>query len=544
MRLSDLLADVRRRAPALLGEAAFPTGDDDPDVVDVAQDHAKVRPGSLFVARVGARFDAHAMAAEAVRRGAVAVVGEHDARRPAGEGPDAATLGALGVPYLRVPDARRVLPFLAAAVHGHPSEALRVLGVTGTDGKTTTSYLLHWLLSETHPTGLVSTAGIRMGDETFALEGHFTTPEAPEVQALLARFRDAGASHVVLESSSHGFALHRLDAVRYAVAAWTNLSPEHLDHHGTLASYRDAKATLVRRAPLAVLNRDEPDFAYFAAAVGVEANDANDANDANATATDGAEARGENDAARRRPVVTYGAHPDADVRILAIEERSGALAMQLQIDGTRHTAVLPMVGSYNAWNAAAAVAVARLEGVATQRALARLATFPGVPGRMQVVQAEPFSIVVDFAHTAPALAKALAAVRAAAGGEHGGRVIVVVGAAGERDPGKRAPIGAAAVRHADLAVFTEEDSRSEPIAAILEQMAEGARATGAREGDRFVRVADRRAAIAHAFAHARPGDVVVLAGKGHERTLERADEVLDWDEAAEARRIARMGRPY
>jgi UDP-N-acetylmuramoyl-L-alanyl-D-glutamate--2,6-diaminopimelate ligase len=544
VRLSDLVADVQRRAPALLGDAAALTadraggatpptphragganGDRDPDVVDVAQDHVRVRPGSLFVARVGARFDAHAVAAEAVRRGAVAVVGENDAREPAGDGPNPPALGALGVPYLRVPDARRVLPYLAAAVHGHPSEALRVLGVTGTDGKTTTSYLLHWLLSEAHPTGLVSTAGIRMGDDTIALEGHFTTPEAPEVQAFLARFRDAGASHVVLESSSHGFALHRLDAVRYAVAAWTNLSPEHLDHHGTLEAYRDAKATLVRRAPLAVLNRDEPDFAFFAAAVGAEARDANDAG-------------------QRNPVVTYGAHPDADVRILAVEERPGALALRLQIDGTRHTAELPMVGSYNAWNAAAAVAVARVEGVATERALARLATFPGVPGRMQVVQSEPFSIVVDFAHTAPALEKALAAVRPTARAGAGGRVIVVVGAAGERDPGKRAPIGAAAVRHADLAVFTEEDSRSEPIETILESMAGGARATGAREDEHFVRIPDRRAAIAHAFARARPGDVVVLAGKGHERTLERADEVLDWDEAAEARRIARTGRPY
>ncbi|MFO7544932.1 MAG: UDP-N-acetylmuramoyl-L-alanyl-D-glutamate--2,6-diaminopimelate ligase [Trueperaceae bacterium] len=541
MRLSDLLADVRRRAPALLGDAASPrgarigdatadrigdpSGDQDPDVVAVVQDHTRVRPGALFVARVGARFDAHVLAAGAVRRGAVAVVGERDAHDPAGDGPNASALGALGVPYLRVPDARRVLPFLAAAVHGHPSEALRVLGVTGTDGKTTTSYLLHWLLSATHPTGLLSTAGIRMGDETFALEGHFTTPEAPEVQAFLAHFRDAGASHVVLESSSHGFALHRLDAVRYAVAAWTNLSPEHLDHHGTLEAYRDAKATLVRRAPRAVLNRDEPDFAYFAAAVGAESPD-------------------ENDAAPRDPVVTYGAHPEADVRILTVEERPGALALHLQIDGARHTAALPMVGGYNAWNAAAAVAVARLEGVATEHALARLATFPGVPGRMQVVQAEPFSIVVDFAHTAPALEKALAAVRPAARNEAGGRVIVVVGAAGERDAGKRGPIGAAAVRHADLAVFTEEDSRSEPVAAILESMAEGARATGAREGEHFVRVPDRRAAIAHAFAQARPGDVVVLAGKGHEHTLERADEVLDWDEAAEARRIARAARPY
>lgn len=521
MRLSDVLADVRRRVPALLGEAAALAAD--PDVVDVVQDHTRVRPGSLFVARVGARFDAHALASEAVRRGAIAVIGEKDAREPAEDRPDARMLGALGVPYVRVPDARRALPYLAAAVAGHPSEALRVLGVTGTDGKTTTSYLLHWLLSETYRTGLLSTAGIRLGDETFAPEGHFTTPEAPEVQSFLARFRDGGASHVVLESSSHGFALHRLDAVRYALATWTNLSPEHLDHHGTFEAYREAKATLMRRAPRAVLNRDEPDFATLAGVVGTET-----------TTSDLLPA------AER--VVTYGAHPDAAVRLASVEQRQGALALQLAIEGTEYTATLPMVGVYNAWNAAAAVAAAHLEGVAIDRALARLVTFPGVPGRMQVVKAAPFSIVVDFAHTAPALEKALAAVRPAEGEPGGRRVIVVVGAAGERDPGKRAPIGAVAVRHADFAVFTEEDSRSEPTDAILAAIADGARAVGAREGERFVLVPDRRAAIALAIERARPGDVVVLAGKGHERTLERADEVLDWNEAAEALRIAGASR--
>lgn len=509
MRLSEVLADVRRRAPEVLGEPAAPGTD--PDVTSVAQDHLRVRPGALFVARVGARFDAHRFAHEAVRRGAVAVIGERDAEQASADQP---ALRDLGVPYLRVPDARRALPHLAAAVSGHPSAALRVIGVTGTDGKTTTSYLVHWLLAERNRTGLISTAGIRLNDEPFELEGHFTTPEAPEVQSFLARFRDGGASHAVLESSSHGFALHRLDAVRYAVAVWTNLSPEHLDHHGSLAAYRDAKATLVRRAPLAVLNRDEPDFAYFAAA-----------------------------AAR---VIGYGAHERAEVRLAAIEARPGALAFDLVVDGATYRAQLPMVGDYNAWNAAAAVAVARAEGIALDRAVARLASFPGVPGRMQVIQAAPFVVIVDFAHTAPALAKALAAVRPPDAGPRGaGRVIVVVGAAGERDPGKRAPLGAAAVRHADVAVFTEEDSRSERTDAILARMAEGARGEGALEGERFVLVPDRRDAIAHAIDIARPGDVVVLAGKGHERTLERDGTVLPWDEAAEARTClaARGTRP-
>ncbi|MDZ7708151.1 MAG: cyanophycin synthetase [Trueperaceae bacterium] len=189
-----------------------------------------------------------------------------------------------------------------------------------------------------------------------------------------------------------------------------------------------------------------------------------------------------------------------------------------------------MVGDFNAWNAVAALAAAAHEGGEIDAATERLATFPGVPGRMQVIQARPFAVVVDFAHTAPALAKALAATTPA-----GGRRIVVVGAAGERDPGKRAPLGVAAVAGADLAIFTEEDARSEDVGAILEQLAAGARTAGGEEGAAFVRIGDRREAIREAVRRARPGDVVLLAGKGHETTLERADGARPWNEVDEAR---------
>src|SRR5690606_8949661 len=214
----------------------------------------------------------------------------------------------------------------------------------------------------------------------------------------------------------------------------------------------------------------------------------------------------------------------------------GALDLAIEAFGEPVRARLPMVGRYNAWNAAGALAAAALEGVPAAEAAASLPTFPGVPGRMQVIATEPFTVIVDFAHTPPALAKALAAVR-----RPGARTLVVVGSAGERDPGKRAPLGAEAARGADVAVFTEEDSRSEPIEAILAEMARGADAAGGRAGETYHLVPDRREAIALAYALARPGDVVVLAGKGHERTLERTHEVLPWDEAAVARELLPPG---
>lgn len=499
MRLSELLADARGAAPELFGSPR-PTPGPDPEVTAVVQDHRRVTPGALFVARRGERFDGHRFLEAAIAAGAVATVGD---REPA------EVAAAPRVSYVKVADTKRALPHLAAAFHGHPSRRLSVHGVTGTDGKTTTSFLLAHLLGARFITGLVSTAAVRLGGEALPLEGHFTTPEAPEVQGYLARFASAGATHAVLESSSHGFSQHRLDAVRYDVGVVTNLSPEHLDHHGTLEAYREAKATLVRRAGVAVLNRDDEHWEAFARA-----------------AREGG----------GRSVLTYGEAPGADVRIVQVAQPPGALNVALDVAGERVDARVPLVGSYNAWNAAAAITAAHVAGVPAAEAVAALATFAGVPGRMQVIASVPFTVIVDFAHTPPALAKALQAVR-----RPGARTIVVIGSAGERDPGKRGPLGAAAVAWADIAIFTEEDSRSEPVGAILSAMAAGADAAGGVRGASYLTEPDRARAMALAFELASPGDVVVLAGKGHESTLERDDEVLPWDEAALARSLLPAG---
>ncbi|MEX2502542.1 MAG: UDP-N-acetylmuramyl-tripeptide synthetase, partial [Trueperaceae bacterium] len=387
---------------------------------------------------------------------------------------------------------------LAATVHGDPSHRTRVLGVTGTDGKTTTAVLLWWLLQELAPTGLASTALMRLGETALPGAGGFTTPEATEVQTFLARAVEAGATRVVLESSSHGLALGRLDHVRYAAAVWTNLTPEHLDFHGDLAGYLEAKQSLIRRAPVAVLNRDDAHYDAFASA--------------------------------SPEPVPYGAHVDAAWRLLEVRPSPGRLAFRfVPPDGRAREAVVPMVGAFNAHNALAALAAASLEGLDLDRAVRRLATFPGVPGRMQVVQATPFAVVCDFAHTAPALETALRALTPT------GRTIVVIGAAGERDPAKRGPLGAAAASGAGLAILTEEDHRGEDLDAILDAMAAGAREAGGTIGRDVLRIPDRSEAIRTAIAEARPGDVVLLAGKGHETTLQRGDRTVPWNEIGEAR---------
>ena len=463
------------------------------EVRGVVQDHRRVTPGTVFVARQGERFDGHVYAKQAADRGAVAVVGQKRGLK---------YLPWQRVRYVHVEDDRVALAKLAATFHGHPSRALTTLGVTGTDGKTTTAYLLHHLLQAGFETGLLSTAGNKLRGDPIDLVGHFTTPEAPEVQRLLATFRDGGCTHAVLESSSHGFALHRLDEVDYDVGVWTNLSPEHLDFHKTLEAYLETKLTLLRRARVSIINRDDETFAAAAAAA--------------------------------NEVVSYGQHPDSDWRASHIRDAAKGQTFVLHAKTAEglfeHKVTLPLIGHYNVHNALAALAAAHAVGVPVDLLLEQLTRFPGVPGRMQAVQLEPFAAIVDFAHTPAALRKLLTTLRPGTTG----RLIVLVGAAGERDPAKRQPLGRVAVQAADLAVFTEEDSRSEATEAILDELAAGARSAGV-EGETFWCIADRREAIRKALRLAQVGDTLVFAGKGHERTLERAFEILPWDEVAEVK---------
>ena len=458
------------------------------DVSGVAQDSRLVKKAFVFVARTGIETDGHLFAKAAAAAGAIAIMGE----RPG--------LSHLeGLPYLQVNDAQVATAQLAAELYGHPSRSLNILGVTGTDGKTTTAYLIQHLISSAETVGLISTALISSHDDELIEEGHFTTPESPEVQRILARFRDDGCKYAVVESSSHGFAQKRLSEINFDIGVWTNLSPEHLDFHGTYRDYRETKLELARKAKIMILNRDDDSYEVFAKA-------------------------SENSQ-------SYGLHPESDWHIQNVIPKTTGVSFELAGPCGQGSTHLPMLGVHNVANAAAAIATAVETGIPFQAALQRLESFGGVPGRMQLLQAKPFQVIVDFAHTPPSVEKVLETFRPLTKG----RLILVIGAAGQRDNTKRFPLGQIASSKADLVFFTEEDSRSEAIETILADLARGAESIGAIAGTDFELEPDRRKAIAPAITEARPGDTVILSGKGHERTLERATETLDWDEESEAR---------
>ncbi|TSA87888.1 UDP-N-acetylmuramoyl-L-alanyl-D-glutamate--2,6-diaminopimelate ligase [Deinococcus detaillensis] len=483
MRLADLCAALQLAAPAA-----------NPEILGVTHNAAWVSPGDVFVAIRGAKVDGHQFAAQAAERGAAAIAGEG---WPLAE--------ACPLPYVQVPSARAALADFAAVLEGQPSRRLKVVGVTGTDGKTTTSWLTaHLLRSAGLDTGLLSTVGYQLSDGMLQhFPAHFTTPEAPQVQATLRQLADSGGQAVVLEASSHALALERVRAVEWDVAIWTHLSSEHLDFHGNLEQYFAEKRKLIERSPFAVLNADDPWTERL----------------------------------KLGQHVTYSAEGnEADWQAQHVEEQSGGLAFKVVSPAGTFDAFLPMIGRFNVSNALAGMAAAHHLGATAEQLAAGLASFAGVPGRMERVTRQTSvpsllgpRVIVDFAHTPPSLEKALGTLRATTSGQ----LIVVIGSAGgPRDPSKRGPLGEVAARMADEVIFTEEDCRDTPLSDILSAMAEGAQAAGRSN---YCLVPDRRQAISHAVRLAGPGDTVLLAGKGPEETLERLNETVPWNEVEEAR---------
>lgn len=459
------------------------------EIGSIAYDSREVSEGTLFFAVPGVHVDGHDFISDAVERGAVAVVAER-------ETPE------LAVPQLVVARTRDALADAADAWYGRPSERLEVIGVTGTDGKTTTCFLaVAALQAGGRRPGMIGTVAVRVGDDVRPNEDRNTTPEAPELQAYLAEMLEAGNDSVVMEATSHGLAQSRVRNCRFRVAVVTNLTSEHLEFHGTLEAYRAAKAMLVEEAPTAILNADDPAFSYF------------------------------RDRARDR-VIAYGTDARAHVRASDIDARA---------DGTTFTATTPtwsgevhlqLPGGFNVHNALAALALAEIEGVDAAAAAEAMGTVEGVPGRMERIAAgQPFGVVVDYAHTADSLGKVLRTLRPLTNG----RLIVVFGSAGERDRVKRPAMGKVAADLADLAVVTDEDPRLEDGHAINEAIAEGARSAGALDGTNLWVIDDRREAIAHAIGLAQAGDVILLAGKGHEGSMFYANEKRWWDEREVAR---------
>ena len=476
----------------------------------VCSDSRRVAPGALFVAVPGFRVDGHGYISEAVAGGAAAVVVQADRRAKW----QAAVEGG-GLPAIVVPDSRRALAALAAAFHGHPGRRLRVIGVTGTDGKTTTIHLISALLEAGgYRTGLLSTVHCKVGDRLLPNEYRFTTPEAPQVQALLADMTSAGVDYAILESSSHGLALHRLDGCEYDVAVVTNVTADHLDFHGSREEYLAAKGRLFAMLDeaadkgvdkVAVLNADEPAVAHFAGLT-------------------------------RARIVTYGVQKAADIQAADIAPTEWGSRFRLRAEGSELEVAVGLPGLFNVSNSLAAAAVALSQGMSLAAVRDALASFPGVPGRLERIdEGQPFTVVVDFAHAPEALRRVLAFLRERCQG----RLIVVFGCIGERERPRRSGMGLAAGEQADFAVLTNDNPFQEDPQAILAEIAQGLEKAGRHEGHHFIRIPERREAIAHALAMAVEGDVVLLAGKGHEQSITIGDAVIPWDECRVARELLR-----
>jgi UDP-N-acetylmuramoyl-L-alanyl-D-glutamate--2,6-diaminopimelate ligase len=494
--MSARVPTVRALAEAVPGVRIL--GSDAATVSGVVYDSRLVQPGDLFAALRGADFDGHHFVPDAEQRGAVALLVESPA--------------STALPQIQAEDSRAALAAIAAEFYAHPSLQLGVIGITGTDGKTTTAYLVdHVLRSAGAKTGMVGTVAIRIAGSEELHPSRQTTPESSDIQRYLRQMVEASAAWAILEATSHGLAMHRLDHVRFDIAAVTNITREHLDFHGTVENYRRAKATLLKRvavdAGVAIVNADD------------------------------AGSRAIEHFARGATVIRYSvAGRNADVR--ALDVRSMETGSQFVLDaGSRGIAEcsLPLIGEFNVANALCAAAIVLATGVDVDAITAALATAPAVPGRMARVEAgQPFSVVVDYAHTPGAIEKVLTLLR---GLHPSGRLIAVFGSAGERDVEKRPLQGAIAARLADFSIITSEDPRLEDPVAIITQIAAGAVAEGAEAGKNLFCRTNRRDAIRLAFDLAKPGDCVLLAGKGHEASMIWGREKLPWDEAGTAREL-------
>ncbi len=465
----------------------------DPEIAGVALDSRRVEPGGLFLAIRGLREDGAGFVDEAIRRGARAVLAASP--RPAGV--------ADHIGWVQVAEPRRAAAPLARECYGRPDEALDLVGVTGTNGKTTVTYLVEAIgRAAGRRCGRIGTLGYSIDGRGEPLER--TTPEAPEVFRLLARMRELAVDLVAMEVSSHALALGRVDGARFAVGAFLNLGRDHLDFHRDTAAYLAAKASLIER-----LGPDR-------------------------TAVLPADTELGHDLARRTParVLTFGRSPAASVRL--IDERSGW-------DGGSAVLATPLgrlpvrtflLGDYNLDNVAAAVACAVALGLRAESIAAGVLALEGVPGRMEAVRCgQPFTVVVDYAHTAEALQRALGWAR----GICSGRVLVVFGCGGSRSREKRPEMGRTAAELADLVFLTSDNPRDDEPERILDEIARGVALVPGGPA-RCTREVEREAAIRAAIGRARAGDVVLVAGKGHETVQVLADRTRPFDDRAVARR--------
>jgi UDP-N-acetylmuramoyl-L-alanyl-D-glutamate--2,6-diaminopimelate ligase len=461
----------------------------DLEVARVTSDSRSVRPGDLFVAIRGAKSDGLDYVGDAVRRGAVAVVAD----RPA-------PANAAAVPWLAVADARRSLALAAAKLYGSPAEKLVLAGVTGTNGKTSTATLLEAILGRRYgKAGFLGTIGYRTPSR--ALEADRTTPEAPVIQALLAEMLADGAKAAALEVSSHALALDRVEGCRFDVVVFTNLTRDHLDFHGDMESYYQAKKRIFDlRKPGAcgVVNADDPYGRRLLDEVAP-------------------------------PLASFSAAgTPAEFRAESVRCDLSGVAFDLVYPGGRLAIASPLLGRFQLSNLAGAAAAGLCLGVPASDIVAAVAGVGNVPGRLERVDAgQSYPILVDYAHTPDALERLLQAVRELTDK----KILLVFGCGGDRDRGKRAPMGEIAGRLADIAIATSDNPRTEDPEAILREVEAGLVASGATK---YLKVTDRREAIRRAIGLANPGTAVVIAGKGHETTQVIGEAEIPFDD----RRVA------
>ncbi len=514
------------------------------EILVVTADSRQVQPGTLFVAVTGARFDGHRYLPTAIEQGAVALIGTRSSESLRSDGvvlPEHAV-------YIQVGDSRRALALASAALHDFPSRQLAVVGITGTDGKTTTSSIVEAILAAATQSpsapegrvGVVTTVGARIRGRESETGLHVTTPDAPEVQAFLRAMVDEGCRYAVIESTSHGLHQQRVAGVDFDVAAVTNITHEHLDYHGSRDAYVAAKALLFRSlyaSPAkpgiprcAVLNAD--DAGSYAALLAVLHKEAT--------------LHG-----YHVPVRSYGmagGRAQLDVAVDNVRYEADATRFDVQWWGGSFAVVSPLIGEFNVYNVACAATAALALGIAPAAIQSGVATMAPVLGRMQRMDGgQPFLSIVDFAHTPVSLERALVTLRPLVGqGTPGGqgRLIAVFGSAGMRDREKRYLMGRVSGRLADFTVITAEDPRTEDLDEICREIRRGvSEFAGA---DRFVIVPDRSEAIQVAVDMARPGDVVAAFGKGHERSMCFGEVEYPWSDqdamlAALARRKDRDG---
>ncbi|MFE7778834.1 UDP-N-acetylmuramoyl-L-alanyl-D-glutamate--2,6-diaminopimelate ligase [Streptomyces sp. NPDC057445] len=492
MKLSELLAGHNHEVLQGSPEARITSG--------VCFDAHRVSPGSLFIAVPGHRGGGPESVGPALARGAAAVLLEGGAPDP----PVSMWAPTADVCAVRVPDARTAAAVVASRYHGEPGRQMDMVAITGTNGKTSVSYMVESVLriAEGAEVGVIGTAGSRIGDELIPMpRSVLTTPESPDLQYLLACMRDRGVGSVVLEATSMGLLTHRVDRSFIDVGVFTNLTQDHLDDHGTMENYRDAKMRLFQGlCRRAVVNADDPVGAGIRAMM------------------PGA-------------VTTYALDAEADYRATELFVDASGTRFALHHDGRKYPAAIPVPGRFSVANALAAVAACHILGHDLAGLVAALDRMPPIPGRFERFETpRGTSVIVDYAHSPDSLKKVLATIR----GFATGRVITVFGCGGDRDTTKRAEMGEIAGTHSDLCVLTSDNPRTEDPGTIMDQITPGLTATGTP----FERFADRRRAIGFALSAAGPDDIVLVAGKGSEPYQIVGEELLPFSDMAVVRELA------